>query len=143
MDNITKCKNDLQNEIEIIFQNNKVNDLKRFLSKREYLNVCNLIMLYLFHIIQSIGIFINSYGVSVNNYNIIWIGIGLNFIATIIQVFEKLNDTQLKKLFYEIERIKQDKYIDETQFVDIENIINNDKYNNIDVKNKTNYDIVL
>lgn len=110
----------IQNKIDSIFEHNKLNDLKKFIAKRECLNSCNILMLYLFHIIQSVGILINSYGVSINNNNFIWIGIFLNMLATLIQVFEKLNNVQLKRLLRDIEKIKEDRYIDETPFVDVE-----------------------
>ena len=107
-------------EIQKIFKDNKLNDLKRFLKKRECLNTCNIYMLYSFYIIQSAGILTSSIGASLSDQRLIWCGVSLNMIASIIQIYEKINDNQLKKLFNNIQNIKNDKYIDESAMIDIE-----------------------
>lgn len=107
-------------EIQKIFKDNKLNDLKRFLKKRECLNTCNIYMLYSFYIVQSVGILTSSIGASFSDQRLIWCGVSLNMIASIIQIYEKINDNQLKKLFNNIQNIKNDKYIDESAMIDIE-----------------------
>lgn len=116
---------DIKKQIKSIFDNNQLDDLKRFMEKRKCLNSCNVYMLYLFHLIQSTGILASSIGASLNNTEIIWFGIGLNMIASIIQIYEKINFSQLNHIMKDIQLIKDDKYIDESPFVDIEKDQNN------------------
>ena len=85
-------------QIKTIFDKNKLNDLDKFMNKRQCLNSCNIYMLYLFHLISSIGVLTTSIGASLNNNLYIWIGIGLNMLAGLIQIYEKINYSQLKKL---------------------------------------------
>ena len=40
--------------------------------------------------------------------------------ASVIQIYEKINDGQLKRLFKDIKRIKDGTYIDECAFVDMD-----------------------
>jgi hypothetical protein len=108
----------VKSEIKRIFDENKLDDLKRFMSKRQFLNQCSVYMLYLFHLIQSAGILISSVGASTSDTKFIWTGIALNMVASIIQVYEKINDGQLKRLFRDIKAIKDDKYVDESPLVD-------------------------
>jgi hypothetical protein len=124
MSNKKYNKSDTRIEIKQIFDDNQVNDLKRFMNKRQCLNFCNVYMLYLFYLVQSAGILTSSVGASLNNQQIIWIGIALNMFASIIQIYEKINDSQLKRLLKDIQLIKDDKYTDESATVDIDKDIN-------------------
>ena len=107
-------------EIKTIFDNNTLNDLKKFLNKRECLNTTNTYLMYLFYLIQSAGILTTSIATGNNNYTFIWVGVGLNVFATLINTYEKINNSQLKKLLKDIENIKNGNYIDETEIVNIE-----------------------
>jgi hypothetical protein len=113
--------NDISLKIKNIFDNNKLDDLKRFLKKRKCLNTTNSFLVYLFHIIQSLGILLTSYATGNNNTNLIWIGVSLNFLATLIHVFEQTNNSFLKKLMIDIKSIKDNNYIDEGELVETEN----------------------
>ncbi len=131
--------NYIENNIEIkkIFESNTLEDLKRFLNKRKSLNISNSYLIYLFHLLQSSSIFISSIGAGSNSQNLIWIGIGLNIMASLINVYEKTNNNILKKLLNDIKLIKEGAYIDEGILIDIENdkLIDksiNNKNNNID-----------
>jgi hypothetical protein len=110
-------------EIKQIFDENEINDLKRFLKKRQCLNTLNLYMIYLFHFVQSVGLFITSYGTSNNNQILIWIGISLNFLATLIHIYSQTNNSLLKKLMNDINLIKDKKYIDEGELINTESMI--------------------
>ena len=55
-------KTDIRAEIQRLFDENQLDDLKRFMNKRQYLNRCNVYMLYIFHMIQSAGILTTSIG---------------------------------------------------------------------------------
>ena len=83
--------NNVNNSLEIqsILSKNQVSDLNRFLNKRQCLNTTNAYLIYMFHLIQSAGILVTSFAAGNNNMNLIWFGIGLNFIASLINIYEK------------------------------------------------------
>ena len=107
-------------KIKQIFNVNTLNDLKKFLNKRECLNTTNIYLTYLFYLIQSAGILTTSIATGNNNYTFIWLGVGLNVLATLINTYEKINNSQLKKLLKDIENIKNGNYTDESEIIDIE-----------------------
>ena len=107
MDNNTNTKRDIALEIQTIFDNNKINDLNRFLSKRQCLNTTNTYFVYLFHLVQSAGILTTSIAAGTNNTELVWIGVGLNVFATLINIYEKTNNSILSKLFNNIKLIKE------------------------------------
>ena len=100
-------------EIQTIFDNNKINDLKRFLSKRQCLNTTNTYLVYLFHLVQSAGILTTSVAAGSNNTELVWVGVGLNILATLINVYEKTNNSISAKLLSDIKLIKDNHYVDE------------------------------
>jgi hypothetical protein len=48
----------------------------------------------------------------------IWIGISLNILSSLINSFERMNKTMSNKLLSDIYKIKTDTYVDESEFVD-------------------------
>ncbi len=113
-------QNDVFLEINEIFDNNMLNDLKRFLSRRQNLNTTNSYLIYLFHLVQSAGILVSSIAASTQNQTFIWVGISLNVAATLINVYEKTNNSMLKKLMIDIKAIKNHTYVDEGELVDVD-----------------------
>lgn len=109
---------DISLQIIDILDQNKLSDLKRFLNKRQYLNTVNSYLIYLFHFVQSIGILTTSIGTSYNNTYIIWGGIALNIFASLINVYEKTNNSIIKKLMTDIKNIKDGNYVDEGEHVE-------------------------
>ena len=109
---------DIAMEIQTIFDNNKINDLNRFLSKRQCLNTTNTYLVYLFHLVQSAGILTTSVAAGSNNTELVWVGVGLNIFATLINVYEKTNNSISSKLLNDIKLIKDNHYVDEGEFVD-------------------------
>jgi len=107
-------------QIKEIFDENELSDLKRFLNKRQYLNSTNQYMIYLFHLIQSAGILVTTVAAGYDIKYLIWIGAGLNALATLIMVYEKTNDDILKKLMNDIKAIKNGNYIDERSLIDVD-----------------------
>ena len=111
-------------EIENIFNENKVNDLKRFMVKRQQLNDCNIKLRYLHYVMHYLSILVTTVAVSYNNntdlhlVNMIWIGISLNILSSLINSFERMNKTMSNKLLNDIYKIKTDTYVDESEFVD-------------------------
>jgi len=108
----------ISREIKSIFDQNMLDDLKRFLNKRQCLNTANLYLIYLFHLVQSAGILTTSFAAGSNNQNLIWIGVALNILASLINVYEKTNNTILKKLMNDIKSIREGTYVDEGEMVE-------------------------
>ena len=122
-------KRDIALEIQTIFDNNKINDLNRFLTKRQCLNTTNTYLVYLFHLVQSAGILTTSVAAGSNNTELVWIGVGLNVFATLINIYEKTNNSILSKLFNNIKLIKDNNYVDEGELIESDN--NKNKSSNV------------
>jgi hypothetical protein len=112
---------DISIQIKNILDQNKINDLQRFLKKRQYLNNVNSYLIYLFYFVQSVGILTTSIGTSYKNSYIIWTGISLNIFASLINVYEKTNNSIIKKLMTDIKNIKDDNYVDESELIETDN----------------------
>lgn len=113
-----KTSQEIDAEINDILNNNKIEDLKKFLEKRNCLNNTNQILNYLFHIIQSAGVLTTTIAAGYNMKSLVWIGVGMNILASLINIFEKTNDSISKRLFKNIQAIKNGTYIDEGMMVD-------------------------
>ena len=113
-------------QIKLIFDQNELNDLKCLNNSNIYLN-------YFFHFIQSVGILTTTIAAGYDLKYLIWIGVGLNVLASLVNVYEKTNNDILKKLMEDIQKIKDNKYIDEIPVVDTtnNNNTNNNSNNNI------------
>tara|TARA_B110000971_G_C19945336_1_gene470765 strand:+ start:58 stop:495 length:438 start_codon:yes stop_codon:yes gene_type:complete len=120
MSNIRKNNIKKLKEIEEIFANNEIEDLKEFISKRKCLNISNMTLVYLYHIFQATGILTTSLAAGYNNYELIWIGIGFNIAAGLINTFEHINNSISQRILKDIMLIKENKYIDEGLLVDHE-----------------------
>jgi hypothetical protein len=126
----------INDQIAKILDDNKLNDLHRFLNKRQCLNCCNFYMAYLFYLIQSGGILLTMIATSYNNQPLIWAGVGLNIFASLIHVYEKNNNSISEKLMKDIKLIRENKYIDEGTFVDLDNT-NKQKQHNTNTNSDT------
>ena len=111
-------KRDITLEIQTIFDTNKINDLKRFLSKRQCLNTTNSYLIYLFHLVQASGILTTSIAAGTHNTELVWVGVGLNIVASLINMYEKTNNSISSKLLSDIKLIKDNHYVDEGEFID-------------------------
>ena len=83
------------------------------MSKRKCLNSCNLALVYLFHIVQSAGILTTTIAAGYDMKQLIWVGVGINILASLINVFEKTNNSISKHLLKDIQSIKDGTFIDE------------------------------
>jgi len=128
--NIPMSKTDTEQQIKDILEKKKLDDLNKFISKVERLNMLNSYIVYIFHIFQTCGIFISSYATSKNDDDLFWLGIGLNMFASLIHVFEKINDAQIKKIDNEINLIKNDTYVSEDSLIPDDDFNNNNNNNN-------------
>ena len=100
-------------EIQSIFEKNKLEDLKAFIEKRKCLNSSNIALIYLFHIIQSAGILTTTIAAGYNMKEIVWVGVGFNILASLLNVFEKTNASISKGLLKDIQAIKEGTFVDE------------------------------
>jgi hypothetical protein len=119
--------NDVNIQIQEIFENNKLTDLKRFIKKRQSLNSCNICMSYLYYLVQSVGILTTTIGTGYNVKELIWTGIGVNILASLIHSYEQINNNLSIKLLKNIENIRKNNYIDEDVLVDLSEDDNKNK----------------
>lgn len=103
----------ISTEIQSIFEKNKLEDLKQFIKKRNCLNSYSMFLVYFFHIIQSAGILTTTIAAGYDNKTIIWVGVGLNLLASLINIFEKTNNAISKNILKDIQAIKEGTFIDE------------------------------
>ena len=94
----------ISTEIQSIFEQNKLEDLKQFIKKRNCLNSYSMFLVYFFHIIQSAGILTTTIAAGYDNKTIIWVGVGLNLLASLINIFEKTNNAISKNILKDIEK---------------------------------------
>ena len=104
---------DVSVEIQSIFEKNKLEDLKAFIDKRKCLNSWNIALIYLFHIIQSAGILTTTIAAGYNMKEIVWVGVGFNILASMLNVFEKTNASISTGLLKDIQAIKEGTFVDE------------------------------
>jgi hypothetical protein len=126
-------------KIQNIFNDNVVSDLQRFMKKRQCLNDTNMVFIYLFHIVQTAGILTTTIAAGNNAKTYIWVGIGLNLFASLINVFEQTNNNISKKLLKDIQLIKDGKYLDDGIVVETEEKNTPHKRNDIEIS-KSNLD---
>jgi len=105
--------------IQKIFDDNELQDLKDSLDKRQCLNRCNTTLVYLFHFIQSAGILTTTIATGLGMTDLIWVGVGLNVTASLLNVYEKTNANLSKKLMENINEIKKGTFVDEGVVVDV------------------------
>ena len=108
---------DITQKIQTILDNNKISDLERFINKRQCLNTANLYLNYIFHLLQSAGILTTAIASGYSLAFLVWVGIGLNVVATLIHIYEQTNNNISKRLLSNIEAIKNGSYVDEDVLV--------------------------
>ena len=123
----TDRMNDVNAEIQKILETNKLEDLKGFIKRRNCLNSWNIALIYLFHIVQSAGILTTTVAAGYNFKEIVWVGVGLNIVASLISVFEKTNNAISKNLLKDIQAIKDGTFVDEGIAVEMPDKEANDK----------------
>ena len=101
-------------KINNMINKNKVEDLKRFMNKRQNLNISNQWFGYLFYLFQTASVFSTSLGQSYTNPYLIWTGIGLTSFGTLIHAIINSNTKINNNLMKNIKDIKGGSYIDES-----------------------------
>ena len=110
---------DVSNEIQNLFEKNKLEDLKHFMEKRKCLNSWNMALIYLFHVVQSAGILTTTIAAGYDMKVLVWVGVGFNILASLINVFEKTNTGISKHLMKDIQAIKNGTYVDEEPLIEL------------------------
>jgi hypothetical protein len=117
--------------INEILETNKIKDLKRFIEKREAINNYNIYIRYCYYIVHYSSILSTSFAVGyvggivcddpsiIIVRELIWAGIGLNMISTILSSFETTNKSLSKKMLKDIINIKNGNYIDEGDAIEL------------------------
>ena len=75
-------------------------------------------LVYLFHIVQSAGILTTTIAAGYDMKELVWVGVGLNIMASLLNVFEKTNNSMSKHLLKDINAIKEGTYVDEGTLVE-------------------------
>ena len=109
------CNRMEKTTVQSLLQNNKINDLRHILRRRECLNNSNIALMYIFHLVQTAGILTTTMAAGYGNREIVWVGAGLNAVAALIHVFENINYGLIKKYKSDLESIQNDTYIDERE----------------------------
>lgn len=109
----------IKEKISRILDENRLDDLNRFLNKRKCLNNTNTWLIYAFYLVQSAGIFTTSIAAGTNNAQLVWIGVGLSCLSSLISIYEKTNSSMMKKILMDIQLIADNRYIDEGEIVDV------------------------
>jgi hypothetical protein len=104
----------IASEIQGIFERNKLSDLKEFVGRRKCLNEFNMALMYLFHIVQSAGILTTTIAAGYDMKELVWIGVGINIVASLINIFEKTNVGISKRLLKDIEAIRDGTFVDQS-----------------------------
>ena len=100
-------------KINNIINKNKVDDLLRFMNKRQNINSTNQWLGYLFYVIQTISVFSTSLGQAYQHPYLSWTGIGLTSIGTLIHAIINSNNKINNSLLTNIKAIKSGNYVDE------------------------------
>ena len=101
-------------KINNMINKNKVEDLRRFINKRQNLNISNQWFGYLFYLLQTASVFSTSLGQSYTNPYLVWTGIGLTSFGTLIHAIINSNTKINNNLMKNIKEIKGGTYVDES-----------------------------
>jgi hypothetical protein len=83
----------------------------------------------LYYLVQSVGILTTTIGTGYNIKELIWSGIGVNVLASLIHSYEQVNNNVSIKLLKNIENIRKNNYIDEDVLIDLSENNNSTKNN--------------
>jgi len=104
----------VEEQIQEIFDKNKIEDLNDFIKQRSCLNSSTQYLTYLFYLLQATGVFLVSIGKSYNNDILVWVGVGSNSLASFIYIIINSNSKINTTLMGNIKQIKSGNYIDES-----------------------------
>ena len=87
----------VNNQIIAMFDENKLDECKEFIESYRRLTYINKKLMYSFHLIQAAGIFITTISQTYQERYLVWLGIGLNVIASLLRAYESMNEEIIKK----------------------------------------------
>jgi len=110
----------MDKDIQELLDKNIMDDLTRFIKKRQCLNYTNMYMNYVFHFVQTAGVLTTAIAASYGWSHIVWVGVGLNSVATLLHIYEHNNNKLLETMMQNIKKIKNGTYIDECALINEE-----------------------
>jgi hypothetical protein len=93
--------------IEDILAKHREEDMAEFLQSRQWLNNVNGWLIYLFYPFQLAGILMTSYSVAHGSTTLVWGGVILNSLASIMQIYIKMHDASLKQMMLDLQLIEE------------------------------------
>ena len=106
-----KAKRDPNPELTIVIEDvlakHREDDMVEFLKRRQCLNNVNGWLMCLFHLFQLAGIMMTSYAVSHGSTTLVWTGVILNSLASIMQIYIKMHDASLNQMMTDLQLIKE------------------------------------
>jgi hypothetical protein len=121
-------------EINDIFKNNELSDLKTFIIQRDNLNKTNLVFMYSYHIINTSAIIITTIATYYNYKPVLICGITINIFGQLLNTIVHLNNSISDKIYADILKIKNNKYYDMSNLVnsnDLNPVLSNLNQNNV------------
>ncbi len=94
-------------------QMNRIRDLDRLLASRDRLHTCNYYLTYLFHISQAFGVFTVAICQALSLGDYLFVGVGLNILASVFEAFRQFNTKVSIKKLKDIDSIRRGDYVDE------------------------------
>ena len=73
---------------------------------------------YIFHIAQTAGVLTTTIAAGYSIKELVWIGVGINCFASLINIFEQTNNNISARLLEDIKAIKSGTYVDEGIIID-------------------------
>jgi len=111
------AKNDTNPELSIVIEDilakHREEDMREFLDSRECLNCINGWLISLFHLIQTAGILLTSFAAGTGETKLVWGGVILNSLASLMQIYIKSHDALLKQKLADLKLIKDGTYVDQ------------------------------
>ena len=106
-------------EIERLIQQYGWEDFQNFRAKRRMLNILNFFCIHFFYLVQAASLFTGSIALAYGNQTLHFAALGLQLVATLIIVFEKIYNNVLNQLLAQMQAIRNGTYLDESILVEV------------------------
>ena len=113
-ENTSSIDSSIKDQITQIFNDNMIHDLEKILNRRDNFNKANIALIYFFYVFQYSGILTTTIATTYNTVEIIYIGVSLNLLASLIHASININKSISDRLMKDLILIKTGKYIDES-----------------------------
>jgi len=98
--------------IEDLLAKHMKEDMDEFLKSRQCLNCVNGWLICMFHLVQTAGILLTSFAAGTGRTSLVWGGVILNSLASLMQIYIKAHDASLKKMMSGLKKMKDGTYVD-------------------------------